>query len=39
MATPADIEILGGRRPIDLLAAGAFDEVLDAIERMNAGAM
>jgi DNA-binding transcriptional regulator YiaG len=30
---------LGGRRPIDLLAAGAFDEVLDAIERMNAGAM
>ncbi|HUN77419.1 MAG TPA: antitoxin Xre/MbcA/ParS toxin-binding domain-containing protein [Solirubrobacteraceae bacterium] len=30
---------LGGRRPIDLLAAGEFDEVLDAIERMNAGAM
>ena len=30
---------LGGRRPIDLLAEGEFDEVLDAIERMNAGAM
>lgn len=30
---------LGGRRPIDLLAKGEFDEVLDAIERMNAGAM
>lgn len=30
---------LGGRRPIDLLADGHFDEVLDAIERMSAGAM
>lgn len=30
---------LGGRRPIDLLSEGEFDEVLDAIERMNAGAM
>jgi uncharacterized protein (DUF2384 family) len=30
---------LGGRRPIDLLTEGAYDEVLDAIERLNAGAM
>jgi uncharacterized protein (DUF2384 family) len=30
---------LNGRRPIDLLVAGAYDEVLDAIERLNAGAM
>jgi uncharacterized protein (DUF2384 family) len=30
---------LGGRRPIDLLVEGAYDEVLDAIERLNAGAM
>lgn len=30
---------LGARRPIDLLAEGAFDEVLDAIERLSAGAM
>lgn len=30
---------LDGRRPIDLLAEGQFDEVIDAIERMNAGAM
>jgi uncharacterized protein (DUF2384 family) len=30
---------LDGRRPIDMLAEGAFDEVLDAIEAMNAGAM
>jgi uncharacterized protein (DUF2384 family) len=30
---------LDGRRPIDLLAEGEFDEVLDAIERMSAGAM
>ncbi len=30
---------LAGRRPIDLLAKGAFQEVLDAIERLNAGAM
>jgi uncharacterized protein (DUF2384 family) len=30
---------LNGRRPIDLLAEGAYDEVLDAIERLQAGAM
>ena len=30
---------LDGRRPIDLLAAGAYDEVLDVIERLAAGAM
>jgi uncharacterized protein (DUF2384 family) len=30
---------LGGRRPIDMLAEGEFEEVLDGIERMNAGAM
>jgi DNA-binding transcriptional regulator YiaG len=30
---------LDGRRPIDLLADGAYDEVLDAIERLHAGAM
>ena len=30
---------LGGRRPIDLLADGAYDEVLDAIERLAVGAM
>jgi uncharacterized protein (DUF2384 family) len=30
---------LGGRRPIDLLTEERFDEVLDAIERMSAGAM
>jgi uncharacterized protein (DUF2384 family) len=30
---------LGGRRPIDLLVEGEFDEVLDAIERLSAGAM
>jgi hypothetical protein len=30
---------LAGRRPIDLLAEGAYDEVLDAIERLTAGAM
>lgn len=30
---------LDGRRPIDLLADGAYDEVLDAIERLAAGAM
>jgi transcriptional regulator with XRE-family HTH domain len=29
---------LKGRRPIDMLAAGDYDEVLDAIERLNAGA-
>jgi hypothetical protein len=30
---------LAGRRPIDLLAKGAYQEVLDAIERLHAGAM
>lgn len=30
---------LGGRRPIDLLVEGHYDEVLDAIERLAAGAM
>ncbi len=30
---------LGGRKPIDLLVEGHFDEVLDAIERLKAGAM
>lgn len=30
---------LDGRRPIDLLIEGSYDEVLDAIERLNAGAM
>lgn len=30
---------LAGRRPIDMLAAGLYDEVLDAIERLHAGAM
>lgn len=30
---------LAGRRPIDLLAEGAYDEVLDAVERLHAGAM
>jgi DNA-binding transcriptional regulator YiaG len=30
---------LGGRRPVDLLAAGEYDEVLAAIERLQAGAM
>lgn len=30
---------LSGRRPIDLLVEGAYDEVLDAIERLQAGAM
>jgi uncharacterized protein (DUF2384 family) len=30
---------LNGRRPIDLLAEGAYDEVLDAIERLQAGVM
>jgi hypothetical protein len=29
----------GGRRPINLLAEGRHDEVLDAIERLAAGAM
>jgi len=30
---------LGGRRPVDLLAEGSYDEVLAAIERLHAGAM
>ena len=30
---------LDGRRPVDLLAVGEFDEVLAAIERLHAGAM
>lgn len=30
---------LNGRRPVDLLAEGSYDEVLDAIERLHAGAM
>jgi uncharacterized protein (DUF2384 family) len=30
---------LGGRRPVDLLAEGEYDEVLAAIERLHAGAM
>jgi uncharacterized protein (DUF2384 family) len=30
---------LEGRRPIDLLAEGRYEEVLDAIERLRAGAM
>jgi len=30
---------LNGRRPIDMLAEGDYDEVLDAIERLAAGAM
>ncbi len=30
---------LGGRRPVDLLAEGSYDEVLDAIERLPAGTM
>ncbi len=30
---------LDSRRPIDLLAEGAYDEVLDAIERLAAGSM
>lgn len=30
---------LNGRRPVDLLAEGYYDEVLDAIERLHAGAM
>lgn len=30
---------LDGKRPIDLLADGRYDEVLDAIERLASGAM
>ena len=30
---------LDGRRPIDLLADGNYEEVLDAVERLTAGAM
>jgi transcriptional regulator with XRE-family HTH domain len=30
---------LAGRRPVDMLASGSYEEVLDAIERKSAGAM
>ncbi len=30
---------LAGRRPVDMLTEGAYEEVLDAIERKRAGAM
>lgn len=30
---------LGGRRPLDLLAAGEYDKVLAGVERLQAGAM
>ncbi len=30
---------LAGRRPVDMLAAGSYEEVLDAVERLHAGAM
>jgi uncharacterized protein (DUF2384 family) len=30
---------LGGRRPVDLLIDGEFEPVLEAIERLRAGAM
>jgi uncharacterized protein (DUF2384 family) len=30
---------LAGRRPVDMLAEGSYDEVLDAIERLHSGAM
>ena len=30
---------LAGRRPVDMLANGSYEEVLDAIERKSAGAM
>ena len=30
---------LAGRRPVDLLAQGSHEEVIDAIERLQAGAM
>ena len=30
---------LGGEKPIDLLAAGQFERVLAAVERLSAGAM
>jgi uncharacterized protein (DUF2384 family) len=30
---------LDGRRPVDLLVAGDYDEVLDAVERLRAGAI
>lgn len=29
---------LSGRRPIDMLAEGSYEEVLDAVERLHAGA-
>ncbi len=30
---------LAGRRPIDMLADGSYDEVLDGVERLQAGAV
>jgi len=30
---------LAGRRPVDMLAEGSYEEVLDAVERLHAGAM
>lgn len=30
---------LAGRRPVDMLAEGSYEEILDAIERKRAGAM
>ncbi len=30
---------LEGRRPVDMLAEGSYEEVLDAVERLRAGAM
>jgi uncharacterized protein (DUF2384 family) len=30
---------LAGQRPVDLLAQGSYEEVIDAIERLHAGAM
>jgi transcriptional regulator with XRE-family HTH domain len=30
---------LAGRRPVDMLAEGSYEEVLDAVEHLHAGAM
>ena len=30
---------LAGRRPVDMLADDSYEEVLDAVERLHAGAM
>jgi transcriptional regulator with XRE-family HTH domain len=30
---------LAGRRPVDMLAEGSYEEVLDAVERLHTGAM